>query len=128
MGAMGRNRRSRALRQNLTDAERLLWALLRGQRFGGFKFRRQHPLGRFFVDFVCLEQSLVVEVDGNHHAEQSEYDEARELWLEAEGFRTIRFSNREVLTDVENVKRAMWQALTTPTPTLPPEGGGSQKA
>ena len=108
---MSKTERSRALRRTMTDAERLLWGHLRGQRLSGFRFRRQHPLGRYIVDFVCLDRALVIEVDGNQHAEQRAYDEDRELWLEAEGFRTIRFANVDVLTGLETVKQAILDAL-----------------
>ena len=59
--------RARSLRKNMTDVERLLWQLLRDRQLGGYKFRRQHPIGPFFVDFVCLEKELVIEVDGGQH-------------------------------------------------------------
>jgi len=66
--------RARSLRKSLTDTERLLWSKLRGRRFGGFKFRRQVPLGPFIADFVCFEQRLIVELDGGQHTLQAGYD------------------------------------------------------
>ena len=71
----------------MTDAERLLWRELRSRQLDGQKFRRQQPIGRYVVDFVCLEKRLVIEVDGGHHAqgEQSAYDTDWTLWLRTEG-------------------------------------------
>lgn len=123
---MGRTRRARELRQQQTDAERLLWGALRAGRLGGFKFRRQHPIGRYYVDFVCFEPRLVVEVDGDHHAEQAVSDRERELSLEGENFQILRFSNREVLTELVNVEQAIWLALTSLSPTLPQRGRGPE--
>ncbi len=125
---MGGKQRARRLRTSQTDAERLLWNSLRAARLGGFKFRRQHPLGHYFVDFICIEANLVIEVDGDHHAEQAAYDEERERWLEGQNLRILRFSNREVLTQLPDVQRAIWQALTTLSPTLPQRGRGPDSA
>ena len=86
-----RTQRSRTIRRDQTDVERKLWAALRGRQLSGFKFRRQHPVDRYFADFVCMEAKLVVELDGGQHAEQFEYDARRSEVLEAAGFRVIRF-------------------------------------
>ncbi|MBZ0156922.1 MAG: endonuclease domain-containing protein [Alphaproteobacteria bacterium] len=87
------------LRDRSTDAERLLWTQLRTRRLGGLKFRRQHPIGSYIVDFVCLEKKLVIELDGGQHAEpdKKEYDKERDAWLEREGYRMLRFWDNEVL-------------------------------
>ena len=115
--------RARELRRNSTDAERRVWRALRDRQFAEHKFRRQHPLGRYIVDFVCLDRLLVIEVDGGHHAEQQDYDDVRDAWLRSEGFRVLRFSNREVLTALESVKEAVWMALgDTPHPSPLPQG------
>ncbi|MEX2584675.1 MAG: DUF559 domain-containing protein, partial [Gemmatimonadota bacterium] len=105
---MGRTDRARELRQHQTDAERRLWGILRAGRLGGFKFRRQHPIGRYYADFVCFEPQLVVEVDVDHHTEQTASDLERELSLEGENLQILRFSNREVLTELVNVEQAIW--------------------
>lgn len=102
---------SRSLRKQMTDAERKLWRHLRMGQVGGFKFRRQHPLGMYILDFVCLEAGLVVEVDGGQHAENAEQDKDRTDWLERQGLRVLRFWNNDVLRDIEGVKEAIWQAL-----------------
>ena len=104
--------RAKELRNNPTEAERILWQHLRLRQFGGYKFRRQQPLGNYIVDFVCLGKRLVVEVDGGQHNSQHSYAEQRDAWLEQQGFRVLRFWNNEVLQNVEGVKGAIWQALT----------------
>ncbi|MES1945022.1 DNA methyltransferase [Salinisphaera sp. PC39] len=98
------NRFARRLRREQTDAENRLWCHRRARRLEGYKFRRQHPLGRYIVDFVCLEAELIVELDGGQHAEQTRaYDAARTAALESHGFRVIRFWNDEVLRETEAV-------------------------
>ncbi len=95
--------RARELRRRATEAERVLWERLRNRRLGGLKFRRQHPLGPYIVDFYCAEHRLVVEVDGPIHERQKERDALRAQHLEAYGYRVLRFRNEEVLTDIEAV-------------------------
>jgi len=104
--------RGRKLRNEATEAEKALWIRLRGRQLLGYKFRRQQVLGRYIVDFVCLEKRLVVEVDGSQHFVQQRYDEARTRWLEAQGYRVIRFLNNEVLGgDIEAVIDAIVHQL-----------------
>jgi len=98
------------LRQQQTAAERLLWHQLRGKRVGGLRFRRQCRLGWYIVDFVCLPARLVVEVDGPSHDQTIEHDERRTRWLESQAFRVIRFSNGDVLANLEGVVRTIEQA------------------
>jgi len=76
------NERARRLRRNATEEERILWSQMRKGRLESFKFCRQHPMGRFVIDFVCLERRLVIELDGGQHAEQAEYDARRTAALE----------------------------------------------
>jgi very-short-patch-repair endonuclease len=97
----------------MTDAERKLWYTLRDRRFAGFKFRRQVPIGRYIVDFVCFEERLVIEVDGGQHAD-SLRDQRRDRWITANGFRVLRFWNNEVLTNLEGVMTVLAQALKVP--------------
>ena len=85
------------MRRSPTDAEKKLWQLLRGRRLTALKFRRQVPLGRYIVDFVCFEYHLVVEADGSQHAE-SPRDLVRDAWLAGQGFKILRFWNHEILT------------------------------
>src|SRR5690348_9617312 len=89
---------ARALRSRLTDAERRLWSLLRGRKLAGYKFRRQHPLGPFILDFASYKYQLAVEADGGQHAD-SEQDERRTRWIESHGWRVIRFWNNEILAN-----------------------------
>ena len=104
--------RAKELRNNPTEAERILWQHLRLCQLGGYKFRRQQPLGDYIVDFVCFEKRLIIEVDGGQHNSQYLYDERRDAWLEQQGFRVLRFWNNEVLQNIEGVKEVIWQALT----------------
>jgi very-short-patch-repair endonuclease len=101
------------LRKNSTDAEQRLWRELRSRQLAGYKFRRQQSLGRFIVDFVCLEARLVVEVDGGqHNQEQQRADDAeRSAWLQKEGFRVLRFWDGEVLKQLDAVKKVIGKAL-----------------
>ena len=92
---------ARELRRNMTPAERALWQYLRKRQLG-VKFRRQAPIGRYIVDFVCFEVKLVIEVDGAHHANNPN-DKVRDAWLASQGFRVLRFWNHEVLHNAEGV-------------------------
>jgi very-short-patch-repair endonuclease len=102
---------ARRMRKNLTDAEKKLWRYLRLRNIGGNKFRRQQSIGKYIVDFVCLEKKLIVEVDGGQHSENVAYDSERTAWLESEGYRVLRFWNNEVLEDVEAVLEVIVMAL-----------------
>ena len=104
------NRNARDLRRNLTDAERALWRHLRQRQIAGLKFRRQHPIGRYILDFVCLEARLVIELDGGQHAHRQGADQERTAWLEARGYRVLRFWNTEVFENPEGVMEAILQA------------------
>ena len=95
--------KARALRIKMTDAEQHLWQHLRRRQMNGHKFRRQFSLSQYIVDFVCLEQRLIIEIDGGQHSEQVEYDTKRTRFLESDGFRVIRFWNNEVLTETKAV-------------------------
>jgi len=102
---------ARELRNNLTDAERCLWHELKRRQIAGVKFRRQQPIGHFIVDFVCFERRVIVEVDGGQHAEQVHYDKQRTRWLEAQGYRVLRFWNNDVLANTEAVAQAVLDAV-----------------
>ncbi len=95
--------RARQLRSTMTDAERTLWRALRRKQLDGHRFRRQHPIGRYIVDFFCPEAKLIVELDGGQHAEQADYDADRTEWLEARGYRVVRYWNPDVLGNLEGV-------------------------
>jgi very-short-patch-repair endonuclease len=116
---------ARELRKNMTDTEWLLWSKLRGRQFGGFKFRKQSPIGKFIVDFVCFDRKVVVELDGGQHAVSVEEDQKRSEWFKSQGFRVLRFWNHEMIEDSDMVMEAIWLALQMPpTLALPHEGGG----
>ena len=89
----GIRQRARELRHNATEAEQLLWECLRSRRLAGFKFRRQTPIGRYIVDFCCVEARLIVELDGGQHQDQQGYDAARDAWLRERGFTVLRVHN-----------------------------------
>src|ERR1700761_4298376 len=95
-------RRAKALRANMTNAERRLWYLLRAHRFDGVKIKRQAPIGHYIVDFVSFERRLVIEVDGGQHADSGS-DLNRTRLLEDQGFRVLRFWNNEVLSNTRGV-------------------------
>jgi very-short-patch-repair endonuclease len=92
---------ARRLRREQTDAEHAVWDQLSGRKFLGLKFRRQHQLSNYFVDFCCIEKLLIIELDGSQHDEQIEQDERRTKWLNAQGFRVLRFWNNHVLLGIE---------------------------
>jgi very-short-patch-repair endonuclease len=119
--------KARELRKNLTDAEQRLWQGLKRRQIEGVKFRRQQPIGDFIVDFVSFERRLIVEVDGGQHAEQLAYDEKRTRWLEAQGYKVLRFWDNDVLANTEAVMQAVFDAVeqraSTPHLNPPPQGG-----
>jgi adenine-specific DNA-methyltransferase len=119
--------KARELRKNLTEAERTLWRYLRLRQSCGNKFRRQQPIGKYIVDFVCFEKKLIVEVDGGQHNEQVVYDSERSEWLEKQGFRILRFWNNQVLKEIDAVKERIMEVLSsdsyTPHLNPPPQGG-----
>jgi len=98
-----------SLRKRSTDAEQLLWSRLRAGRLEGMKFRRQHPIGSYIADFVCLERKLIIELDGSQHALPEELlkDRQRSEWLKKEGYSVLRFWDNEVMTNTEGVLEAI---------------------
>jgi very-short-patch-repair endonuclease len=109
------------LRQSQTECERLLWQRLRGRQINGMKFRRQWPVGDYVVDFVCLEARVVVELDGGQHYEPAalEYDRRRTLGLESRGLRVVRFTNFQVMGEMEAVLEEILRCLV-PSPQPSP--------
>jgi very-short-patch-repair endonuclease len=102
---MDRKTFRRMLRREQTNAETSLWSVLRSKRLLGMKFRRQHPIGRYIVDFYCHQALLVIEVDGSSHDDVGTIraDEERDAWLEKRGYKVIRFTNQEVFSQLERV-------------------------
>lgn len=104
-------KRAKDLRNNSTNAERRLWQKLKRRQIAGVKFRRQQPINPYVVDFVCLERRVIVEVDGGQHSEQLHHDDQRSQWLEARGYRVLRFWNNDVLANTEVVAQAVFGAV-----------------
>jgi very-short-patch-repair endonuclease len=102
---------ARRLRKNPTDAESRLWLHLLQKQLGGFRFRRQVPLGPYVTDFVCQSEKLVVEIDGGQHADKIEHDERRSVWLAENGYRVLRFWNNDVLANTEGVLETILRTL-----------------
>ncbi len=107
---------AKALRGKSTDAEMLLWKHLRSKQLEGLKFRRQQPVGKYIVDFICSEKRIIIEVDGGQHFE-SESDIARDSWLNNQNFKVLRFWNNEVLVNIQGVlERIRDHCLSSPSP------------
>jgi very-short-patch-repair endonuclease len=109
---MNKKQFARQLRRRSTDAERLLWAHLRDRRLSNHKFRRQHPVGPYVVDFVCKERHLIIELDGGqHYSQQKCYDQRRDAWLAQEGYRVLRFPDNVLLKQLNTVLEVVWKVL-----------------
>ncbi len=123
---------ARKLRRSSTDVERKLWHRIRDKQVEGFRFRRQRPVGRFIVDFICLDARLIVELNGGQHAENVAHDKKRTAFLESLGYRVLRFWNSEVIENIEGVLERLREALLLPrldpTLTLPLAGEGTDLA
>ena len=105
--------------------------MVRDRRLGGYKFKRQHPVGNYIADFACLEAKLIVELDGGQHAEKQEYDAKRDAFFQSEGFRIVRFWNAEFLKNQDGVARQLLAHLDCVTPSLTPAlspGSGGEGA
>jgi len=105
--------RARKLRQSMPDAQRRLWRLLRDRRFAGYKFRREHPVGPYTLDFYCAEAGVSIEVDGRQHGhpDQQAHDREKENYLLGRGIITIRFWNWQIRQQPEVVRQTLWQLL-----------------
>jgi very-short-patch-repair endonuclease len=122
---------AKQLRRHQTDAERILWFRLRGRRLAGWKFKRQVPIDRFIVDFVCADAMLIVELDGSQHAVRTPQDEERRRTLESMGYLVLRFWNNDVMRNIEGVLEEILstlnqQPLEPPHPTPLPYGEREQ--
>ena len=101
-------KRARELRRDASRAERLCWEIVRAHRMDGIKFRRQHPIGPHFTDIACVAKKLVIEIDGEHHADQAEADARRSAVMECLGWRVLRFGAIEVVQNPEGI----WSAIS----------------
>jgi very-short-patch-repair endonuclease len=109
---------AKIMRANQTEAEKRLWYHLRAHRFMGLKFKRQKPMGRYIVDFVCMERRLIIEIDGGQHAERVKYDQHRDAWLRGQGYMVLRFWNNEIMLQLEEVLEQIRHALSlSPNPS-----------
>jgi len=128
--------RARRLRRDVTDAERKLWRGLRALPMEDSHFRRQAPIGPYFADFACHTKRLVIELDGGQHAEElhTKRDAARDAYMQAHGYRVLRFWNNDVMQNLNGVLEKIFEALSmplppTPNPSPPLRGGrGSRPA
>lgn len=107
---------ARHMRREPTDAERKFWLAVRGRQFGGYKFKRQYPVGPYIADFVCLEQKLIIELDGGQHAQQADYDAERTAYLQTHGFRVLRYWNDDFLRMPDVILEDVLHALSAPSP------------
>ncbi|MEZ4592660.1 MAG: endonuclease domain-containing protein [Chloroflexota bacterium] len=107
---------ARQMRQEPTEAEMHLWSHLRHRQHGGYKFRRQHPIGPYIVDFCCVEKKLIIEADGDIHTFQEKQDRERTEWLETEGYRVLRFANVTILQQTEAVLETILAVCDGPPP------------
>ena len=103
--------KAQRLRREATDAEKVLWGEIRRRQLGVHRFRRQHPVGSYIVDFFCFEKGLVIELDGGHHAEQEEYDLVRTKYLGSQRYLVMRFWNNQLVQEMEAVKQAILDSL-----------------
>jgi leucyl-tRNA synthetase len=104
-------------RKKATEAEKKLWNEIRNRKLE-YKFRRQHPIDNYIADFICLEQKLIIEVDGGYHTQTKEYDDARTAVLNELGYRVIRFTNEEVINDIKNVLSKLKSEFSAPSTLL----------
>ena len=114
--------RAREMRNEPTKPEATLWYYLRRKQLNGYRFRRQHPIDRFIVDFYCHELKLIIEVDGGSHGDREEYDSIRTAWLESKGYKVIRFWNNQVMKETDAVIETILKKcneLKSATQTLP---------
>ena len=109
----------RALRQNLTPAEKILWQELRGRKLQGTKWKRQESIDQFIADFLCKEYRLIVEVDGGIHETQRDYDRFRTGVIRDYGYQVLRFTNKEVLEKLPNVLSRITETMATLTSKTP---------
>lgn len=106
------------LRKNMTDAEKFFWYKVRDRRLAGYKFKRQVPIGHYIVDFACLDYTLVVEIDGGQHNDNSA-DTLRDKFLQDKGFRVVRYWNNEILNNIDGVLEALVRELSLRPSPLP---------
>lgn len=115
---------AKTLRKKTTDTESDLWYYLRAKRFERIKFRRQHPIGSYIVDFVCLDRRVIIELDGSQHIGEKEKDNKRDEWLKREGYQVLRFFDNEFYENQEEILEQIYQACFFHPPPLSPSPQG----
>ena len=120
---MADTERARALRKKETWAEKLMWRWLRDRRFAGYKFRRQHPEGAYYLDFFCEEASLAVELDGfgHGHPDRQKHDAEREKFLASQGIKVLRFGNSHLRQNAQAIRDMIFAELQTRAPHSLPD-------
>ena len=116
------------MRNNPTTPEAILWRYLKKSQLNGLKFRRQQPIGKYIVDFLCCSEKLIIELDGGQHCEQANYDNLRDKFLMDEGYKVIRIWNNNIYDNIEGVMEYLNNQTKSPTPkskisTLPSREG-----
>jgi very-short-patch-repair endonuclease len=128
--------RAKQLRQTMTRAETLLWRYIKAHRIGGLGFRRQVPIGPYVADFICHSARLIVELDGESHdfASRQQSDQARDAWFQSQNYLALRFTNDQVLANLDGVVQAIRETADARVRSLPPslalphKGGGNKKS
>ena len=125
--------KARKLRRNSTDVERQLWHRIRDKQIDEFRFRRRRPIGKYIVDFICLDAMLIVELDGGQHAGDAAYEQRRTAFLESLGYAVLRFWNNDLAKNISGVLETIREALLVTRPPTPPSalplaGEGTDRA
>ena len=116
---------ARQNRKNMTVPENKIWYKILSRKQTGYKFLRQHPIGQFITDFYCRKLKLVIEIDGDSHSNMKVYDYHRTSFLKSRGLKVIRFTNRDILYNLEGVKEALFMEISKATPSIPPSPRGA---
>jgi very-short-patch-repair endonuclease len=109
--------RAREMRSSPVSMEKLFWSCVRNRQLGGYKFRRQVPIGPYIADFVCVERKLIVELDGDPHKDREEYDTKRDTYLTRQGYRVMRFTNQDFGSDIAIVLKTIEHGPDTGAPS-----------
>ena len=110
---------ARKNRQNQTMPEKKIWYEILSRKQTGYKFLRQHPIGHYIPDFYCRELKLIIEIDGDSHNVQEDYDIARTSYFETRGLSVYRFTNRDVLSNIDGIKEYLYNEISKTTPSIP---------
>jgi very-short-patch-repair endonuclease len=112
---------ARKNRKNLSIPEKKIWQEILSRKQTGYKFLRQHPISHYIPDFYCRELKLIIEIDGDSHSSQEEYDNQRTIYFESRNLKVIRFTNRDVLYNIKGVEDFLLQEISNLTPSVPDE-------